>query len=196
MREALKAVARGIALIVVLPALVSYAIRAALMGRDRAIQGSTQMLALLPGLPGQYMRRAFLSRTLARCHPTAVVCFGTIFSQTGARIDDNVYVGPGCYLGLVHIERDALLGSGVHVTSGRQTHGIGDLDTPIRDQPGQLTLISVGSGAWIGSAAVIMADVGRNSIVGAGAVVTQPVPDSVVAAGVPARVIRQRDRPA
>jgi serine acetyltransferase len=38
-----------------------------------------------------------------------------------------------------------------------------------------------------------MADVGRDSIIGAGAVVTSPIPDRVVAAGVPARVIRARD---
>jgi acetyltransferase-like isoleucine patch superfamily enzyme len=37
-----------------------------------------------------------------------------------------------------------------------------------------------------------MADVGRHSVVGAGSVVTKPIPDGVVAAGVPARVIRQR----
>jgi acetyltransferase-like isoleucine patch superfamily enzyme len=37
-----------------------------------------------------------------------------------------------------------------------------------------------------------MADVGRNAVIGAGAVVTSPIPDNVVAAGVPARVIRDR----
>jgi acetyltransferase-like isoleucine patch superfamily enzyme len=37
-----------------------------------------------------------------------------------------------------------------------------------------------------------MADVGRDTIVGAGAVVTKPLPDEVIAAGVPARVIRSR----
>ena len=196
MREALKTVARGLAFVAVLPALASYALRATLMGRDRALEGSTQMLALIPGLPGQYARRAFLSRTLVRCDPTAAICFGTIFSRAGARIDERVYVGPGCYLGLVHLERDVLIGSGVHVTSGGQTHGTDDVDRPVRDQPGRLALVRIGAGTWIGSAAVIMADVGQNSIVGAGAVVTKPLPESVVAAGVPARVIRnRRDRP-
>jgi acetyltransferase-like isoleucine patch superfamily enzyme len=38
-----------------------------------------------------------------------------------------------------------------------------------------------------------MADVGRDSVIGAGAVVTGPIPDGVVAAGVPARVLRRRD---
>jgi acetyltransferase-like isoleucine patch superfamily enzyme len=39
---------------------------------------------------------------------------------------------------------------------------------------------------------VILADVGKNSVVAAGAVVTKPLPDFVVAAGVPARVIKSR----
>ena len=41
------------------------------------------------------------------------------------------------------------------------------------------------------AAAVVMADVGRDTIVGAGAVVTRPLPDRVIAAGVPARVVRE-----
>ena len=103
-----------------------------------------------------------------------------------------MYIGPGCSVGLVHIERDVLIGSGVHLTSGRQTHGSADPNRPIRDQEGALTLVRIGAGAWIGSGAIVMAAVGANAVVGAGAVVAKPVPDGVVAAGVPATVIRTR----
>jgi len=192
MREALKACVRLAALIAVAPALVSYWLRSLAIGRDRALEGSTQMLALIPGLTGQYLRRAFLGQTLAACHPTAAICFGTIFSQTAAQIDERVYIGAGCHIGRVHVERDVLVASGVHITSGRHTHGTDDPTVPIREQQGRRTLVRIGAGAWIGSAAVIMADVGRNAIVGAGSVVIKPVPDSVVSAGVPARVIRMR----
>ena len=44
----------------------------------------------------------------------------------------------------------------------------------------------------IGSGAVVMADVGPHSVVAAGAVVTKPVPEWVIAGGVPAKVIRGR----
>jgi acetyltransferase-like isoleucine patch superfamily enzyme len=37
-----------------------------------------------------------------------------------------------------------------------------------------------------------MADVGKGTVVGAGSVVTKPLPDHVVAAGVPAKIIRSR----
>jgi acetyltransferase-like isoleucine patch superfamily enzyme len=195
-RNAAKALARGLALVVVSPALLSFAVRRAVVGADRAIEGSTQALGLVPGLVGQYVRRAFLQVALEGCATSAAVEFGTIFSQAGARLDANTYVGPRCHLGLVHLERDVLVGAGVHVPSGGATHGSDDLDRPIREQGGARTRITIGEGTWIGSAAVIMADVGRHCIVGAGAVVTRPLPDYVVAAGVPARVIRhRRDEP-
>ena len=192
MRDAVKAALHVVATMMVVVPLASFHIRAALFGGNRALEGSTQALSLVPGLVGVYLRRAFLIRVLASCDRSATVEFGTIFSQTGARLEANTYIGPGCHLGLVHIERDALLASGVHVPSGAATHGTQDVERPIREQTGTRTLVRIGEGAWVGSAAVVMADVGRHAIVGAGAVVTAPIPDFSVAVGVPARVIRDR----
>lgn len=192
MREAAKAIAHGLATVAVLPLLVSFFIRRAFLGPNRALEGSTQMLSLVPGVLGDYLRRAFLAQTIAHCDRSATVQFGTIFSQAGARIEANVYVGPRCHLGLVHLERDVLLAAAVHVPSGGETHGIADLDRPIREQPGTRKIVRIGEGTWIGSAAVVLADVGRHCVIGAGAVVTTPLPDYVIAAGVPARVIRSR----
>jgi virginiamycin A acetyltransferase len=196
-REIAKAAARLAAHAAAFPFVASFALRAALVGRDRAIQSSTQLLSLVPGLTGQYIRRAFLCWTLEGCHHTAVVEFGTTFSRAGARLGEHVYIGPGCHLGLVHVEANVLMASGVHIPSGANTHRIDDHLTPIRDQGSAERLVRIGAGSWIGAAAVVMADVGANSIVGAGAVVTQAVPGTVVAAGVPARVLRTRGpRPA
>jgi virginiamycin A acetyltransferase len=196
MRRIGKTIGRGLATVIVAPALLSFFVRSRLIGRDRALEGSTQALALVPGLVGQYLRRAFLSRVLQRCHRTATIEFGTIFSKADACLDEHVYVGPRCHLGLVHLEHDVLLAAGVHVPSGGDTHGHVDPDVPIRDQAGVRRLVRIGAGSWIGSAAVVMSDVGCDTIVGAGAVVTRPLPDRVVAGGVPARVIRQRGEPA
>jgi acetyltransferase-like isoleucine patch superfamily enzyme len=192
MREFVKSLARAAAVVVVSPMLLSFGVRAVLFGRDRAIEGSTQLLAFVPGLLGQYLRRAFLGFALEHCHPTATISFGTIFSRAGARIDERVYIGPMCHLGLVHLERDVLVGAGVHLPSGADTHGIADLSIPIREQPGIERRIRVGHGSWIGNNAVIMADVGHDTVVGAGSVVTRPVAAFVIAGGVPARVIKLR----
>lgn len=191
-RDSIKAVARAAATLAASPFLLSFWLRAAILGRDRALEGSSQTLALFPGLLGRYLRQAFLSHTIAACHHTVVVEFGTLFSQTGARLDERVYIGPRCHLGLVHLEPFVMLAAGVHVTSGAHVHQHSRPDQPIQLQPTARQLVRVGEGSWIGSGAVVMADIGRNTIVGAGAVVTHPIPDGVVAAGVPARVLRQR----
>jgi acetyltransferase-like isoleucine patch superfamily enzyme len=187
-----KALLRGVATILILPHLAWWWVESRLVGRDRALEYATEALACLPGLSGRYLRRAFLARVLARCHPTSEIGFGAIFSKTGAVVDENVYIGPRCHVGLAHLERDVLLAAGVHVTSGPQSHGTADPGVPIREQEGSRTLVRIGAGAWVGSAAVVMADVGAGTVVGAGAVVAKPLPDYVVAAGVPARALHSR----
>jgi virginiamycin A acetyltransferase len=194
-RELLKASARLVASVLVVPLLAVYWMKAGLVGRDRALEDASELLGILPGTTGKYLRRAFLARVLAECHPTASIGFGTLFSKTGASIGANVYIGPRCHIGLVAIEADALLAAGVHVTSGAQTHGFADMSRPIREQEGTPSLVRIGAGAWIGSAAVVMADVGRDTIVGAGAVVTRALPYEVVAVGSPARVVGSRRGP-
>jgi virginiamycin A acetyltransferase len=192
-REILKTALQAACYLAVTPFVLSFRCRALLLGPDRAVEGSSQLFALLPGLLGQYLRNAFLRSALAGCHRTAVVGFGTVFSKAGARIDENAYVGPYCTLGLVHVGHDALLAAGVHVPSGSRTHGIADTSRPIREQPGELQMVQIGAGSWIGNGAIVLADVGPGSVVAAGAVVTRPLPDRVIAAGVPARVLRRRD---
>jgi virginiamycin A acetyltransferase len=193
MWEALKWIAHAMAWVAVTPSVTSWALRGLVIGRHRALEGSTQAWALVPGLTGQYLRRAFLSRTLESCSRTATIEFGTLFSSASATIGDRAYVGPRCHLGWVHIERDVLLAAGVHVPSGAHTHGIDDPLIPIRDQPAVKTPVRIGAGTWIGSSAVVLADVGRDCVIAAGAVVTRPIPDRTIAAGVPARVLRHRD---
>ena len=191
-REIVKAAARGASYIAVLPLLPSFAVRSSLFGPDRAVESSIQWLSLVPGLIGQYLRRAFLCKSIARCHNTVVVEYGTTLCRAGARLDENVYIGPGCHLGLVHVERDVLMAAGVRVPSGAMTHRIDDLSRPIREQGRSEQLVRIGRGSWVGEAAVIMADVGEDAVIGAGAVVTRPVPPRAVVAGVPARVLRMR----
>ena len=53
--------------------------------------------------------------------------------------------------------------------------------------------ITLGNGCWIGAGAIILGGVtiGDGTVVGAGSVVTKSLPERVVAAGNPARVIRE-----
>lgn len=57
--------------------------------------------------------------------------------------------------------------------------------------------VRIGNDVWIGHGAIVLPGVtiGNGAIIGAGAVVTRDVPDYVVVAGNPARVIRERFAP-
>ena len=58
--------------------------------------------------------------------------------------------------------------------------------------------LALGSGCYIGAGAILLAgiEIGELAIVGAGAVVTRPVPPSTIAAGTPARPLRASAVPA
>ena len=188
-----KFLANGLALLLVTPAFLFYAVLAWGIGSERAFQGWSQAFALIPGLTGAYIRRAFYRLVLPRCDPECCLGFGTIFAHPTAEVGRNVYVGPYCCLGTVTLEDDVLISSHVSIPSGGKQHGIERLDVPIRDQPGIISRVTIGRDSWIGDRAVILANVGRHCVIGAGSVVTEPVPDYAVAVGIPARVIRFRN---
>lgn len=66
---------------------------------------------------------------------------------------------------------------------------------PFREQPKRERPVRVGNDVWLGAGVVVTAGVtiGDGCIVGAGAVVTRDLPEGSIAAGVPARVIGERE---
>jgi len=186
-----KALANGVALLLVLPAFLLYQLARLFLG-TRAFSGWSQAFSLFPGLIGAYLRRAFYRLTLRHCGRDACVSFGAILANSSAELGDGVYVGAFCCLGDVTLQDDVLLGSHVSIPSGARQHGFERLDLPIREQPGVVQRITIGRNTWVGDRAVILANVGQHCVIGAGAVVTQPLPDYSVAVGVPARVVRSR----
>jgi acetyltransferase-like isoleucine patch superfamily enzyme len=93
----------------------------------------------------------------------------------------------------VVIEDHVLTANNVYIADN--VHGFEDITRPIKQQPVRFKrAVRIGQGAWIGeNACIIGASVGRNSVVGANAVVTHDIPDYCVAVGIPARVIRRFD---
>jgi acetyltransferase-like isoleucine patch superfamily enzyme len=76
-------------------------------------------------------------------------------------------------------------------------HGVVEVERPVRLQGIYKRDVRVGNNVWIGYGACVLrgVTVGNNAVVGTSAVVTADLPDNAVAAGIPARVIRMRDKP-
>ena len=147
------------------------------LNKDAVFSSFSQLLSLLPGKVGVYLRAGFYRFTLTSCSPDVVISFLVLLSQRDTDIEKGVYIGPQC---------------NVHIMSGKGQHNFDDLNIPIKEQSGSFEKINIGEDCWIGNGAMIMANIGANSVVGAGSVVISEIPPFSIVAGNPARVIKSR----
>lgn len=192
MRRVAKIAAKLIAAAVAMPLLLMYWSLGLLVGKQRTFPGWSQALCLFPGMIGIYLRRAFYAGALPHIGSGSVISFGTVFSHPTATVGKDAYIGLFCCLGDVGLADDVLIGSHVSIMNGSRQHGTERLDIPVREQPGVWPRISIGQDTWIGDRAIVMADVGEHCIVGAGSVVTKPVPNYAIVVGSPARIVGDR----
>lgn len=160
--------------------------------KDSAFWTFSQFLSLFPGVLGNYLRKNFYRISMTRCDKDCNILFGTIFSQADTEIGKGVYIGPCCNIGTCKIEDHCTLGSNVHIISGKHQHYFNDPDIPIQEQGGLFEKMTIGEDTWIGNGALVMANIGKKSIIGAGSVVTKDMENFSIAAGNPAKVIRKR----
>ncbi|KAA3599783.1 MAG: acyltransferase [Candidatus Scalindua sp. AMX11] len=192
MKKIMKTIVNSICLISVSPLLLFYYPFGMVTNRDTVFSTIAQLLSLLPGISGSYLRKAFYRLTMTRCDSECVIFFGTLFSQVDTEIGRGVYIGPNCNIGRSKIGDHCTLGSNVHILSGKGQHKFESVEIPIQEQGGIFEKISIGEDTWIGNSALIMANIGKKCIIGAGSVVTKEVEAFSIVAGNPARLIRKR----
>lgn len=119
--------------------------------------------------------------------------FSTINNGVGeVIIGDNTIIGIGnVIIGPVVIGDNVMLAQNI-VVSGLN-HGYEDVNIPPKEQKVSTKLITIYDNVWIGANCVITAGVtiGKHSVIGAGSIVTKSIPDYVVAAGNPARILKK-----
>lgn len=192
MKAIVKHIIFFVSAVLISPMTLMNIVLSSLFDKDQVLSSFSQFLSLLPSKLGVYLRAGFYRFALTYCSPDAVVSFLVLFSQKDTEISEGVYIGPQCNIGRCRIEKNTLLGSGVHVMSGKEQHNFSDLTRPIKEQGGTFQKVRIGQNCWIGNGAMIMANIGANCIVGAGSVVLNDIPDNSIVAGNPARVIKPR----
>jgi len=187
-----KRIVQACFLLWVTPRLLSCWVSSLVWGRNRAFLMASEAISRVPGMRGIYSRQAFYRVLLSECGRDVYFGWQSVFSMREASVADNAYIGRRCSVGYARIGANVMLADGVQVLSGGREHGISEQSGVAHQIQAQtFSEVTIRDGAWIGTNAVVMASVGKGSIIGAGAVVNKPVPDHTVAAGVPARKIRQ-----
>lgn len=192
MKALLKALLRLAFILLALPFWFGFKVHAILINGDQATTSWSQLMSLFPGMIGVYLRAAFYRLAFKNTNQEVVIGFATLFSQAETTIGAGTYIGPQCNIGKCSIGPNCLLGSGVHIMSGKGQHNFTDPDKPLREQGGVFTQVSIGEDSWLGNGALIMADVGKKCVIGAGSVVINPVPDYAIVGGNPAKILGSR----
>lgn len=106
----------------------------------------------------------------------------------GAVINIGAVIGDGTLLDMnVVIGGRVLVGKNCHIGAGAVLAGV--------IEPPSAKPVIIGDDVMIGANAVVLegVSVGNNAVIAAGSVVTQDVPENMVAAGIPAKIIKKRD---
>ena len=111
----------------------------------------------------------------------AVIMMGAIIN-IGAVVGEGSMIDMGAVLG-----GRATVGKNCHIGAGAVLAGV--------IEPASADPVRIGDGTLVGANAVVIegVQVGKNCVVAAGAVVIDDVPDNMVVAGCPARIIKERD---
>ena len=111
----------------------------------------------------------------------AVIMMGAVIN-IGAVIGEGTMIDMGAILG-----GRATVGAHCHIGAGAVLAGV--------IEPASATPVVVEDNVMVGANAVVIEGcrIGKNSVVAAGSIVINDVPENVVVAGVPARVIKQKD---
>lgn len=112
----------------------------------------------------------------------------------GLTIGNNSACGRYCEFGAsggISIGNDVIMGS--YISFHSENHNFLDKSKTIREQGVTSIGIKLGNNIWVGAKVTFLdgSDIGDNSVVAAGAVVTGKFPPNVVIGGIPAKILKE-----
>ncbi|MDZ7262166.1 MAG: acyltransferase [candidate division KSB1 bacterium] len=110
-------------------------------------------------------------------------------------LGDNVNMGFNCEIfsaSSIRVGKNCLVAAYCYLVGG--THHFDRTDVPILFQERESRGIVIGDNCWLGAHAAIFdgITVGKECVIGAGAIVNTDIPDWAIAVGIPARVVKDR----
>jgi acetyltransferase-like isoleucine patch superfamily enzyme len=160
-----------------------------------------------PDILWTYWRLFFKTKMINLCKKKFLSFGGTSEVRPGSYvigcsqiiIGERVVIRPGTMLhgesvtleNTILIEDDVLIGCGVHIYV--ENHHYSNPCKLISEQGhSNAKQVCLKNGCWVGANSIILPGVtiGKNSVIGAGSVVTKSIPDFSVAVGCPAKVIK------
>jgi maltose O-acetyltransferase len=156
----------------------------------RKVEGLLQLYNLTVALPE---RQTILQKLLGKVGENTVIepPFYCVYGQN-IHIGDHVYLNILCTIldcNVVTIGNHVMIGPSVQIYTAAH-----ELQAEARNQGLEVARrIVIEDNVWIGGGAILLpgVSIGRNAVVGAGAVVSRNVPPNAIVAGNPARVIRE-----
>lgn len=151
-------------------------------------------LKWIPGRLGSFLRvkllpiggvgsSAYIFEGVQIDKPSKLIMGNRVSLNRGTTIN----AGGGVFLG-----DDVLIGPNVIIYS--QNHAYGARDLRINSQGYSFGSVNIGDDVWIGAGVIVLPGVtiGKGTVVGAGSVVTKPLPEYTLCVGNPARPVRPR----
>ena len=117
-----------------------------------------------------------------------------IHSHENISIGNNITIGDYAFFeGAGEIEIKDNVQIAPHVSILSSDHNYADKNKLIKEQGFKYGKVTIESNVWLGTNVVILKGVtiGKNSVVGSGAVVTKSVKENCIVAGVPAKIIKE-----
>ena len=133
----------------------------------------------------EILRDIFGKEINAWIEPPFYFCYGRHISM-----GDGTYINMNCTFiddGTIEIGKNVLFGPGVTIAT------VGHPVNPRMREYMYTDPVRIGDNCWLGANVTVLpgVQIGQNSVIGAGSVVTADIPENSVAAGNPCRVIRE-----
>jgi acetyltransferase-like isoleucine patch superfamily enzyme len=156
------------------------------------------IISKLIGPRGREFRNRFLKNKIGQLSSKSNISYNvSIIATHNLFVGQKSRINRDCTIdarGKVYIGENTMIG--FRSTILTSSHNYEDINIPIIDQGNSLDPVHIGDNVWIGCNCIILPGIkiGNGAIIAAGACVTKNVEQNFIVGGVPAKIIKDRNK--